>query len=110
MSEVERSARMQTRVERMTKRSIAFLILRGTCVIVLTTACWAILGYLATAPLGALYGWSGHPSIPNAPVSVYIGLYLIVLPILCLFVAWKLVSVIFRVIAVRAESSKDNAQ
>ena len=44
------------------------------------------------------------------PVSVYIGLYLRALPILCLFVAWKLVSVIFRVIAVRAEGSKDNAQ
>ena len=94
----------------MTKRSIAFLILRGACVVVLATVCWAILGYLATAPLGALYGWSGHPSIPNAPVSVYIGLYVIVLPVLCLFAAWKLVSVIFRAIAVRPEGSKGFVQ
>jgi hypothetical protein len=45
---------------------------------------WAVIGYLATVPLGALYGWSGHPALPAAPPAVYIGLYLVALPVACL--------------------------
>jgi len=52
---------------------------------------WAVIGYLATVPLGALYGWSGHPAIPAAPLGVYIGLYLVVLPGACLLGARRLV-------------------
>lgn len=51
---------------------------------------WMVLGYLATAPLGAIFGWSGHPAIPAAPVAVYVVVYLIALPVVCLIGAWKL--------------------
>jgi hypothetical protein len=59
-------------------------------VLVVASAGWVALGFLATAPLGAIYGWSGHPAIPSAPTSVYIAVYLIALPALCLFAGWKL--------------------
>jgi hypothetical protein len=52
---------------------------------------WLVLGYLATAPLGAIYGWSGHPAIPAAPTSVYVGVYLVVLPLVCVVAAWILI-------------------
>jgi hypothetical protein len=49
-----------------------------------------LLGYFATLPLGAIYGWSGHPAIPAAPAGVYVLVYLVVLPVLCLAGAWYL--------------------
>jgi hypothetical protein len=49
---------------------------------------WAVLGYLATAPLGAIYGWSGHPAIPAASWSIYVAVYFITLPLICLIGAW----------------------
>jgi hypothetical protein len=61
----------------------------GTAVVAL--AGWVILGYLATVPLGAIFGWSGHPAMPDAPAAVYVGLYLVVLPVLCWLAAWKAV-------------------
>lgn len=89
----------------MTKRSLAFLILRAACTFVLAVVCWAVLGYLATAPLGALYGWSGHPSIPSAPTAVYVGLYLVALPALCLVAAWKATGIFARALSVRKRDS-----
>jgi hypothetical protein len=80
-------------------------VLRVACTLVLAVVCWAILGFLATAPLGALYGWSGHPSIPAAPVAVYVGIYLIVLPALCLIGAWKLVGMIGRKLSMRRKGA-----
>lgn len=71
--------------------AIGPFILRAIGTLVVAAAGWALLGYLATAPLGAIYGWSGHPSVPNAPAAVYVGLYLIVFPAICLFLAWRLV-------------------
>ena len=50
---------------------------------------YVLLGYLAVAPLGAIYGWGGHPAMPSAPMPVYYTLYLGVLPVLCLAGAWK---------------------
>lgn len=69
--------------------AIGAFILRAMGTLVAASIAWAFLGYLATAPLGALYGWSGHPAIPGAPLAVYVGLYLVVLPAICLFLAWK---------------------
>jgi len=66
------------------------LALRVAGTLVVATIAWAALGYLATVPLGAVFGWSGHPAIPAAPVAVYIVLYLVVLPALCLVGAWRL--------------------
>jgi hypothetical protein len=77
------------------------LALRGLATLLLAAPAWAVLGFLATAPLGAMYGWSGHPAIPSAPMAVYVGLYLVVLPILCLSAAWWLVAVVTRAIARR---------
>ena len=57
--------------------------------LILGLAGWVVLGYLATLPLGAIFGWSGHPAIPDAPTGVYIGLYLVLLPALCLAGAWR---------------------
>lgn len=65
--------------------------LRAVATLVVALVGWVSLGYLATAPLGAIFGWSGHPAIPDAPVAVYIGLYLVVLPVVCLFGAWSIV-------------------
>jgi hypothetical protein len=73
-----------------TTSTVAFIWrLIGTLVV--AVAGWALLGYLASAPLGAIYGWTGHPSMPAAPTAVYVGLYLVVLPAVCLFVAWRFV-------------------
>jgi hypothetical protein len=72
------------------KISAGTLILHVIATLVVALAAWGLLGYLATAPLGAIYGWSGHPSIPAAPMAVYVGLYLIVLPAICLFGAWTI--------------------
>ena len=62
---------------------------RHTLVVALVS--WVFLGYFATLPLGAFYGWSGHPAIPDAPLAVYVVLYLVVLPVLCLLGAWTVV-------------------
>jgi len=65
--------------------------LRVVATVVVALAAWAILGYFATLPLGAIYGWAGHPAIPAAPTAVYVGLYLGVLPVLCAAGSWMLV-------------------
>ena len=72
----------------MTSRARLFVRLGVT--LILACVLWGVLGYLATAPLGAVYGWGGHPAIPSAPESVYIVLYLIVLPAICLGSCWWL--------------------
>ena len=63
--------------------------MRGTLVFVIAVVLWVVAGFLVTAPLGAIYGWSGHPSIPAAPMSVYVIVYLFVLPVACIAAAWK---------------------
>ena len=69
------------------------LLWRIPLTVVLAAAAWAVLGYFASGPLASIYGWSsGHPPIPNAPTSVYVGLYLVVLPLFCLLGAWMVVS------------------
>ena len=69
------------------------LLWRIPLTLVLAAAAWAVLGYFASAPLASIYGWtSGHPPIPNAPNSIYIGLYLVVLPLICLLGTWMVVS------------------
>ena len=70
------------------------IALRAIATVVVGALCWVVLGYLATAPLGAIYGWSGHPAIPAAPEQVYIGLYLVVLPVVCLLAGWRVVVLI----------------
>ena len=65
--------------------SVALRVL-GT--LVLATISWLLLGYFATLPLGAIYGWGGHPALPSAPIGVYIALYGVGFPLLCLAVAW----------------------
>lgn len=67
----------------------AAFFLRALGALVMASVAWVVMGFLATAPLGRIFGWSGHPSIPNAPVAVYVGLYLVVLPVICLVAAWK---------------------
>ena len=67
------------------------LVMRAAGTLVIALVVWTILGFLATAPLGTIYGWSGHPSIPAAPMAVYVGLYLVILPAICLFGAWTVI-------------------
>ena len=55
----------------------------------ITVILWVVGGFLLTAPLGAIFGWSGHPAIPAAPMLVYVIVYLVLLPVACGFVAWK---------------------
>jgi hypothetical protein len=59
-------------------------------IVMLAAALWAAAGYLSTMPLGAVYGWLGHPAIPAAPGYVYALLYLVVLPAVALYIAWRL--------------------
>ena len=66
------------------------IALRFLGTLVVAVVSWAVLGYLASAPLGAIYGWSGHPAIPAAPTAVYILVYAVVLPLLCLAGGWKI--------------------
>jgi hypothetical protein len=58
-------------------------MMRVVMTLILGLLAWVVLGYLATMPLGAIFGWSGHPALPDAPLGVYIGLYLVLLPTLC---------------------------
>lgn len=76
-------------------RRVLPLLLRVLATLVLAISAWAVLGYLASAPLGSIYGWSGHPPIPGAPTYVYVGLYLVVLPIVCIAGAWMIVNWIY---------------
>jgi hypothetical protein len=96
--------------EAMSTTTSAFLVLRGFATLVLALIAWACLGYFASMPLGLLYGWSGHPAIPDAPIGVYVGLYLIVLPLLCLFGAWRLVGLLGRALARRGERPAHSAR
>jgi hypothetical protein len=65
------------------------LALRVAGTLVVAVIGWVILSLLATGALGAIYGWGGHPAIPAAPLPVYIILYLVVLPVLCLAAGWQ---------------------
>jgi hypothetical protein len=65
-------------------------MLRVVMTLILGLLAWVVLGYLATMPLGAIFGWSGHPALPDAPLGVYIGLYLVLVPALCFAGAWRL--------------------
>ncbi len=78
----------------MTSRARVFVRLGVT--LILACVLWVVLAYLVTAPLGEVYGWGGHPAIPSAPESVYIVLYLIVLPVICLGLSWWLTRAITR--------------
>jgi hypothetical protein len=78
-----------------------WILVRVLVTLVLATVAWAVIGFFATAPLGAIYGWGGHPAAPSAPMSVYIGLYLVVLPIVCLAGTWFAVGAIARLFARR---------
>ena len=60
------------------------------CAAVLALVLWVLSGYFVTMPLGLIYGWSGHPSIPAAPGIVYVIVYLIVLPVAAGAIAWRL--------------------
>jgi hypothetical protein len=57
---------------------------------IIACVAWVVLAFLLTAPLGAFYGWSGHPAIPAAPLAVYGVVYVIVLPAVCLWASWQL--------------------
>jgi hypothetical protein len=57
---------------------------------------WAALGFLATAPLGWAFGWSGHPSLPAAPTWVYVTTYLVVLPAISVGIAFGVISWLFK--------------
>jgi hypothetical protein len=74
----------------------AALALRVLGTLVLATISWALLGYFATMPLGAIYGWGGHPALPSAPIGVYIALYGVVFPLLCLAAAWVVMGRLIR--------------
>ena len=63
--------------------------LRAIGAVILATVLWVVLGFAATSPLGAIYGWSGHPAIPAAPVPVYVLVYLVALPAVSLGFGWK---------------------
>jgi hypothetical protein len=73
-------------------RTAAWLVtpIRVLATLLVAVPAWVVLGFLATAPLGAVYGWSGHPSIPGAPTWVYVGVYLVVLPLVCAWPVWWL--------------------
>ena len=66
------------------------LVIRALATVVLAAIGWAVVGYVATAPLGAIYGWGGHPAMPSAPWSVYVALYFVTLPAVCLIGGWFL--------------------
>lgn len=75
----------------MTHRFVAGWTLRALSMFCVAALAWSLLGYFATLPLGALFGWSGHPAVPDAPILLYVVIYLVVLPIGCLYGAWKLI-------------------
>jgi hypothetical protein len=77
------------------------ILVRVLVTLLLAAGAWVVLGFLATAPLGAIYGWSGHPSIPAAPIWVYYTLYLAVLPVVCVGGAWMLVGAVARLLGRR---------
>jgi hypothetical protein len=66
-------------------------VLRSLFVVLLAAVLWAVGGLYATAPLGMVYGWSGHPPLPPAPTWVWVTLYVVVLPLLSLALAWWVV-------------------
>lgn len=87
----------------MTLKRFARLLLAAVSMLLLAAATWAVVGYLLSAPLGRLYGWSGHPPVPAAPTSVYVALYLVVLPAMSLGLAWLAVGGVLRLVARRGD-------
>lgn len=67
------------------------MVLRVLGGLIVAAIVWVVLGYVATLPLGAVYGWGGHPAIPAAPMWVYVVLYLVVLPVISLIIGWMAV-------------------
>lgn len=47
-------------------RSRMPVFIRIAVTILIACLSWVVLAFLLTAPLGAWYGWSGHPAIPAA--------------------------------------------
>lgn len=66
------------------------LALRLLATLILAAIGWVLLGYAAIFLLGVVYGWSGHPAMPQAPWALYVALYGVALPVVCLVLAWKL--------------------
>ena len=66
-------------------------VLVALATLLVAAALWALLAYFSSRPLGAFYGWSGHPPVPAAPQWVYVTLFLVVLPVLSLALGWALV-------------------
>jgi hypothetical protein len=66
------------------------LAIRCGIALLVGSLCWIVVGYAALIPLGAIFGWSGHPALPAAPLWVYGGLYVAALPILCFYWGWKI--------------------
>lgn len=66
------------------------LALRLLATLILAAIGWVLLGYVAIGLLGMIYGWSGHPAMPPAPWALYIALYGVALPLVCLTLAWRL--------------------
>jgi hypothetical protein len=64
--------------------------------VLLAAPLWVALAYWSTGPLGAIYGWSGHPPLPGAPDWVYWTLFAVALPVLCLGVAGAVVHLVTR--------------
>jgi hypothetical protein len=85
----------------MPLRRFTRMLLVAIATLLVAAPVWALLAYLSTGPLGALYGWSGHPSLPNAPTWVYVALYLAVLPIVSLAGAGAIVRAVARQVSRR---------
>jgi hypothetical protein len=97
LASADRDARAGVRQRGGVMRTSPWLtVLRAVATLLLGALAWAVLGYLATAPLGVIYGWQGHPSVPAAPAAVYVGLYLVALPAVCLWAAWFLIGLVIQ--------------
>lgn len=85
----------------MSSRSWPWILARIAATLLLGAVAWVVLAYLSTVPLGMIYGWGGHPSIPSAPMDVYVWLLFVVLPIVSLGGAWLVVGIGARLLSRR---------
>lgn len=69
---------------------------------------WVVLGYFVLGLMGAIFGWSGHPALPSAPIEAYFIVYLIALPVICLIAGWRLLRWIESWIARRLGASESD--
>ena len=86
MSESDRS-RQESRLGRRSAATVMLYRVVGTLMIALLA--WMVLGVLVLGLMGWMFGWGGHPAIPSVSIEVYFIVYVIVLPIICLFGGWK---------------------